>query len=290
MQTAADRLGNGGVREADQHVDRRGRQIPGLDHGNARREQPAARLGRVSDAGQHDGVGPATDDCAEQIVFARLRVPALAEHQLVAMLAQRDRHSLYGLAENRADQRRNQRGDEPALSRTKAPCKQVRHIAGLGDGRLHLGQGVRRHGTGRVDRARNRHCRDACDACNVTHGDAGGAFPRALGWSGPRRGVGGCHAAHGIVTIRALTTDYIEWFCGAHGRVRARAVPQSVLRAGRHPDQGDARSASAAPEGPKAPHGDLPAEQRAQGVCAIARAPCRALQVRTRRSGGSTTC
>jgi N12 class adenine-specific DNA methylase len=48
----------------------------------------------------------------------------------------------------------------------------------------------------------------------------------------------------------------------------------------------DAEPAGAGPEGPEAPDGDLPAEQRPQGVCAIAGAPGGAAQDRPHRSAG----
>jgi N12 class adenine-specific DNA methylase len=69
--------------------------------------------------------------------------------------------------------------------------------------------------------------------------------------------------------------------------VHQRAGPDGrVLRAGRHPHEGDAEPAGAGPEGPEAPDGDLPAEQRAQGVRAIAGAPGGAAQDRPHRSAG----
>ena len=77
------------VREAHQHVERRRRQVPGLDHRNAGGQQALAALGRMHDAGQHDAVGAAADDGLEQRVLARIDVAALAQHQLVAALGQR---------------------------------------------------------------------------------------------------------------------------------------------------------------------------------------------------------
>jgi hypothetical protein len=57
MQVARHGLAHFFMREADQHVDRIGRQVPGLHHRNAAGQQALAALGRAHDPGQHDAVG-----------------------------------------------------------------------------------------------------------------------------------------------------------------------------------------------------------------------------------------
>ena len=105
---------------------------------------------------------------------AGVGVSALAEHQLVAALAQGDRQRLDDFAEDTAHQRGNQRRDEPAFVRAQAAGQQVRNVTGPGDRLLHLGQCRLGHAVRCVHRARNGHCGDACNPCHVVHGHVGG--------------------------------------------------------------------------------------------------------------------
>ena len=90
------------VRKADQHVDGRGREIPGLDHRDCRGGQPAAAVGRVHDAGEDHAVGAAADDGVEERVLARAVIAALAQHHLVALVGERVGKRLHGFQEHGA--------------------------------------------------------------------------------------------------------------------------------------------------------------------------------------------
>ena len=132
------------------------------------------------------------------------------------------------------------------------------------------------------------------------HRDAGGqqhgrdphlpALPAAQHAGGTRAGAvrrlgrhiwRDCHGARDRTRRQRLPAEH------AVRALHQRAGPDGrVLRTGRHPHTRDAEPAGAGPEGPEAPDGDLPAEQRAQGVRAIAGAPRGAAQDRPHRSAG----
>jgi hypothetical protein len=113
------------VREAHQHVDRRGRQVPGLDHRNAAGQQALPPFGRMHDAGEHDAVGPPADDGVEQRVFARIDIAALAQHQLVAGLGQRFGERLHGLQEDRAGDGGHHGRHQPAAVEASPPASRL---------------------------------------------------------------------------------------------------------------------------------------------------------------------
>ena len=120
-QVARDRFADLLVREADQHVDRRGRHVPGLDHGDLGVDEPLAHLGRVVDAGEIDRVRtPAQHRCEERIL-ARGGVAGEAQQHLVARFPQTVGQRLDGVDEDRVGDRRHERRDEPrALGREAA--------------------------------------------------------------------------------------------------------------------------------------------------------------------------
>ena len=74
--------------EADQHVDRRRRQIPGFDHWDARGEQAPAATGRAHDARQHDTVRTPGDDGVEQLLFTSSAIAGLAKRHVVASVGE----------------------------------------------------------------------------------------------------------------------------------------------------------------------------------------------------------
>ncbi len=190
--------------ETDQHVDRRRRQIPGLDHRDAGGQQAPAARRRPHDPGQHDAVRPTADDRVEQRVLPRLRVPALAEHQLVARLGQPLGQRLNRLEKDRAGDRRDDRGHQPAAGRGKAPGEHVRHIAGPLDRFPHPPQRFSGHLIRRIERARRRDRRDPGELCDVGERDASGPAPGA---ALARRG-GGRAGRHGAIIPRPVRYRY----------------------------------------------------------------------------------
>ena len=161
MQVLDDRAADLLVGEADQHVDRIGRQVPGFDHRYARGEQPLTARLRVHDAGQDDAVRAPADDRVEQVILARAVVPALAEHELIAGGRERVGQRLDGLQEHRTDDGRDHGGDQSAAVRRKAAGQHVRNVAGPVDRLPHAGQRGRGDLLGGVDRARGGDHRDA---------------------------------------------------------------------------------------------------------------------------------
>ena len=131
VQVAGGRFAHFLVRKADQHVDRRRRQVPGLHHRNAGRVQALPRRRRMHHTGQHDARRAPADDGVEQRILARLVIAALAYQQLIAGVGQRGRHRLRGFLEHRARQGGHQRHHHPAAARCQRAGHQVGHITGL---------------------------------------------------------------------------------------------------------------------------------------------------------------
>ena len=120
-----------GVREAHQHVDRCGREVPGFHHRNARGHEARAAQARVQDAGEENAVGPPADDGFEQRLFAARRVARLAQHELVTRVEQRVVERLDGRHEDRHHRARHHRRNQPAARRGQAAGHAVGHVAGL---------------------------------------------------------------------------------------------------------------------------------------------------------------
>ena len=171
-----------GVGEAHQHVQRGGRQVPGLHHRNAGGQQALAAFRRVHDAGQHDAVGPAADDGLQQRVLARIDVAALAEHELVAAFGQSASERLHGLQEHGAGDGRNDRRHQPAARGGQPPGQAVRDIAGTRDGIRHLLQHLGRNLPWRVQGARGGDGRHASQLGHVVQRDRTTAPAGAAKW------------------------------------------------------------------------------------------------------------
>ncbi len=173
VEKAADAAGGGLVREADQGVDGRRRQVPGLDDGDAGPDQLSPHGVRMDHAGQDDARRPAADDCVNKLLFARVFVAALAENELVARRVEGLRQGLYGFVEDGADQRRHDRGDQPVLAGFQAPRHQVGNVAGLLDGQPDFFQRLLVDLAGRAQRTGDGHRRDARQQRHVIHRGAG---------------------------------------------------------------------------------------------------------------------
>jgi hypothetical protein len=84
MQVPHHRGGGLRIGEADRVLDRRGRQVPGLDHGHAGRLQHGARGGGVRAAGEDHALGPAREHRAQQALLVLHAVVGVAQQHLQA--------------------------------------------------------------------------------------------------------------------------------------------------------------------------------------------------------------
>ena len=134
------------VGEADDHVDRIGGEVAGLDDGDARALQQSSRVARMRDVGQHDAVGAAAEERRDQLLLDVERVAAVADQRLETVGAQR-------LGQRRRRSRRRSTRSASARRcrrvvsrpRVQAARDEVGDVAGLLDGALDASTGLRRH-------------------------------------------------------------------------------------------------------------------------------------------------
>ena len=145
------------VGEADQHVDRRRGQVPGLDHRDARAGQTEAELRRMHDAREDDAVGTVADGRLHQLVLRGHVVVGQSEKELVAGSQQLLAERMDQVGEHRVQRARHDGDDEPASLRGEAACNPVRNVSEPGGRRAHPLGLVGGDEMGLVERPRRGH-------------------------------------------------------------------------------------------------------------------------------------
>ena len=177
-------MSSGTVGETRDHVDGTRRQIPGLDHRDARPLQAAAHAARVRHAGKHETVDAAPEKRLHQRGLLLEPVPRLPEQQLVAMPCQRLRQAVDGVRKDRVGDGRHDDCHDARAVGGQTAGGEVGQVAQPLDRGPDGAQGGRRELVRRIERARDGNRRHPRRARDVFHAHGLGVRPPMAGSGG----------------------------------------------------------------------------------------------------------